>query len=369
MASPLTTPLCSLLGIRHPILQSGMRGIAMADLVAAVSRAGGLGILAGLDLDPEELRRQIGQVRTLTDQPFGVNLWLHEAMQPPLDPQLIPQPTLDAAQTMLNRFRAQLGIPLQQARPPRAADLLAAQLEVIIEERVPVFSVGLGNPGTERVARCHAAGIRVIAMAATVADARVLEASGVDAIVAQGSEAGGHRSTWVKPDSPQSAAVGTLTLVPEVVDAVNVPVIAAGGIADGRGLLAALALGAQGILLGTRFVATRESLAREFFKQAILAGDSDATRVTDVFTGIYARGIVNAFVREYEASGAPVLPPMLQRVAAQDVYDHAAKSGDAEHSPMLAGQSLGLIHDLPSAEDVVRSLVSSAEQLRDRLFR
>jgi nitronate monooxygenase len=363
----LKTPLCSLLGIQHPVLQSGMRGIATVELVAAVSRAGGLGIIAGVDLEPDELRRQIAQVRALTDRPFGVNLWLHEAQQPPLDPQTIAPATLAGAQAMLNQFRQRLGLAPQSAAPTRAADSLAALFEVVLAERVPVFSVGLGNPGRDRVQRCHALGLRVIAMAATLADARVLEASGVDAIVAQGSEAGGHRSTWVKRESPQSAAVGTLTLVPEIVDAVAVPVIAAGGIADGRGLLAALALGAQGIMLGTRFVATRESHAAEFFKQAILAGDGDATRVTDVFTGIYARGIVNRFVREYEASGAPRLPPLVQRLAAQDIYARASAQGDADYTPMLAGQSLGLIHDLPSAEDVVHSLVSSAMRLRATL--
>jgi nitronate monooxygenase len=332
-----------------------------------VSRAGGRGILAGLVLEPDELRRQIARVRELTHRPFGVNLWLHEALEAPPDPAAVPQDVVDAAQDVLNRFRMELGLPATKQRPPRLPDRLAAQFAVVIEERVPVFSAGLGDPGPERVARCREHGIRVMAMACTVGDAKAMEASGVDVIVAQGAEAGGHRSTPVKAPSPQAAAVGTMVLVPEVVDAVRVPVVAAGGVADGRGIVAALALGARGVLLGTRFVATKESIAAQVFKQRILNGTADLTRITDVFTGLYARGIVNSFVSEYEASRAPLMGPLLQRAAARDVYTAATKRGDAEHFPMLAGQSMGLIHDLPSAGDVVRSLVDEATRVLDAL--
>jgi nitronate monooxygenase len=358
------TPLCDLLGIEQPILQSGMGRIAGPDLVAQVSRAGGLGILAGLLTPAEELKRQIALVRAATDRPFGVNLWLHEAMQPPASIAGLDARALDAAQRVLDGFRERLGVPRASAPPAPVPDLIDAAFEVILEERVPVFSVGLGNPGRDRTARCHERGIKVIAMAATVADARALAASGVDAIVAQGGEAGGHRSTWVKPGSANAASIGAMALVPQVVDAVDVPVIAAGGIADGRGLVAALCLGAQAVMLGTRFVATRESLAPAFFKQAVLERDSDATLVTDAFTGLYARALRNRFATEYEASGAPVLPPLVQTNAAQDVYVAALTKGDAEHYPMLAGQSCGLIADLPSAADVVSAVMAEAERVR-----
>jgi nitronate monooxygenase len=367
MTASLRTPVCDVLGIEVPIVQSGMASVAGPELVAEVCRAGALGIIAGLNVEPEALRSQIRHIRELTSRPFGVNLWLHPAVESPIDVRTIAPETVAGAQAELNRFRAELGLAPQTAGPGPLPDFLERQIDVIIEERVPVLSIGLGDPRHERVARCRERGIRVMAMATTVDDARALEASGVDVIAAQGGEAGGHRSNWVKPRSPQAASVGTMVLVPEIVDAVRVPVLAAGGIADGRGLVAALALGAQGVLLGTRFVATRESIAVQFFKEAILSGKADQTRVTDVFTGLYARGIKNRLMEDYEASEAPVLPGLTQRSIAQDLYTAAAKRGDREHFPMLAGQSLGIIHDLPGAADVVKAIMVEAERVRARL--
>jgi nitronate monooxygenase len=260
----LRTRLCDLLGIEYPILQSGMGGAAGPDLVAEVSRAGGLGILAGLRLTGDQLRAAIRRVRELTDRPFGVNLWLHTELMPPADVSKIPEGTLRQVQDTLNRFRTRLGIATKEGRPAAVPDLIREAFEVILDERVPVWSIGLGNPDPGWVQRCHQRGVKIVAMVATVDDARAVAGSGVDAVIAQGAEAGGHRSTWVKPASREAAQIGALALVPQIVDAVKVPVIAAGGIADGRGLVAALALGAQGVLMGTRFVATREATAAEF---------------------------------------------------------------------------------------------------------
>ena len=309
--SEFRTDLCDLLGIEYPILQSGMGGVAGPDLVAEVCEAGGLGILAGLNLTPDTLRAGIARIRSLTRRPFGVNLWLHRAIRPPADPATIPDATIGRVQDVLNGFRARLSLPAVTKRPDPLPDLVETAFEVVLDERVPVWSVGLGDPGPERVRRCHERGVKVVAMIATVEDARTVAAAGVDVIVAQGSEAGGHRSTWVKRESREAASIGTMALVPQVVDAVSVPVVAAGGIADGRGLVGALALGASGILLGTRFVATRESGAPEFWKKALLERGSDSTTVTDAFTGLYARTLVNTFNAEYAESGAPVLPPLV----------------------------------------------------------
>lgn len=365
----LHTPLCDLLGVEYPILQSGMGNVGGPELVAAVSNAGGLGILAGLHLPADELRRRIEHVRALTDRPFGVNLWLHTEIHPPVDVSRLPTERVQAVQSTLNRFRERLDLPASDARPPSVPDLIDAAFEVILDERVPVWSIGLGDPGAAMVARCRERGVKVVAMVATLEDARAVVASGVDAVVAQGSEAGGHRSTWVKRATPQAASVGTLALVPQLVDALDVPVIASGGIADGRGVVAALALGAVGVLLGTRFVATRESLAANFWKQALVERDADATGITDAYTGLYARGLRNTYSQEYAASGAPVFPALVQSQAAADIYAASAARQDGEYFPMWSGQSVGLIHDVPGAADVVRALVREAEAVLARLAR
>src|SRR4051794_5686169 len=298
----MRTPLCDLLRVDHPIIQSGMGRVAGPELVAEVCNAGALGILAGLGLGPDQLRTQIRRIRELTDRPFGVNLWLHEDLRPPRPPEGIPRDTLASAQQVMNRFRARLDLPAASSPPPPYPDVVAAALDVVVDERVRVWSIGLGNPDASMVERCRRAGILVMAMVTTVDDARAVAASGVDLIVAQGGEAGGHRSTWKKPASAAAASVATLVLVPQIVDAISQPVIAAGGIADGRGVVAALALGAQGALLGTRFVATRESMAPAMYKRSLVAASSDDTSVTDTFTGLYARALRNTYMTEYESS-------------------------------------------------------------------
>jgi nitronate monooxygenase len=368
-AAAFRTPLCDLLGTEYPILQSGMGRVAGPELVAEVCKAGGLGILAGLGVKGDDLKAQIRRVRELTKRPFGVNLWLHTELRPPADVTKIPEERVRAVQATLNRFRERLSIPTSFARPAGVPDLIAEAFETILEERVPVWSIGLGDPGPEMVRRCHKRGIKVVAMVATVEDARSVAASGVDAVVAQGMEAGGHRSTWIKPESREAACVGTMVLVPQVVDAVDVPVVAAGGIADGRGVAAALALGASGVMLGTRFVATREAGVPPFWKKAIVDGSSNATTNTDVLSGLYARAIRNTFTDEYAASGAPVLPALVHANAAQDVYNAAATQGNPEYFPLIAGQSAGLINDLPGAAEVVRTIVAEARAAMDSAMR
>ena len=365
----LRTPLTELLGIEHPIVQSGMGGVAGPELVAEVSKAGGLGIIAALNVEPDQVRQAIRRVRAATDRPFGVNQFMPDALRPPTDPAAIPKETLAEVQGTLNGFRARLGLPTTTARPPAVPDLIDATFEVIVEERVPVWSIGLGRPSDEQVRRAHAHGVKVMAMVTTVEDARALDGVGVDVIVAQGGEAGGHRSTWTKRPTREEACVGTLALIPQVADAVRAPVVAAGGIADGRGLVAALSLGATGVLLGTRFVATRESAVPEFQKKTLLETESQATAVTDAITGLWARYIRNTYVAEYEASGAPVFPALLQSRAAQDIFGHALRQNDPAWFPMPTGQSVGLIRDLPGAAEVVQRIVSEAREVLAGLAR
>jgi nitronate monooxygenase len=238
-----------------------MSRVAGPELVAAVSAAGGLGILAALRLEPDDLRAQIRRIRELTSAPFGVNLWLHPGVVVPLAPESIDARVLDGARSRLNEIRTHIGLSRSSATPSRFPELVARNFDVVVDERVPVWSIGLGNPDTEMVKRCHERGIHVMAMATNVADARALAARDVDVVVAQGVEAGGHRSNWTADPGNEAA---TMVVVPQIVDAVNKPVLAAGGIVDGRGLMAALALGAAGVMLGTRFIARRESIAPAF---------------------------------------------------------------------------------------------------------
>lgn len=356
----LHTTLCDLLGIEYPILQAGMGGVAGPELVAEVARAGGLGILAGLNLGPDELRARIQKVRQLTDRPFGVNLWLHDELRPPVDPAKVPEITVTSVQSTLNRFRQRLGLTATLARPSPVPDVIGPCFEVCMEEQPAVFSSAVGAPTPVMVQRCHERGIRVVAMVTTVNEARQAEAAGSDVIVAQGGEAGGHRSTGSKPARPEGVSVGAMALVPQVVDAVRVPVVAAGGMADGRGLVAALALGASGVLLGTRFAATRESAAAEFRKKAILEAASEATVMSVSVSGLWARYLRCAYITEYDASGAPVLPALLQTSAAQDIFAAATQQQDTDYVPMATGQSVGLIHDLPGAAEVVEAVVREA---------
>jgi nitronate monooxygenase len=346
--------LCASLGIKHPIVSSGMSRVAGPELVAAVSNAGGLGILAALRLEPDDLRAQIRKIRELTSAPFGVNLWLHPGVVHPIAPETIDRVSLAGARTKLNEIRARLGIAASTATPSRFPELVARNLDVILDERVAVWSIGLGNPGKKMVGRCRERGVRVMAMVTNVDDARDVADAGVDFIVAQGTEAGGHRSNWA--DARDEA--GTMVIVPKIVDAVRIPVIAAGGIVDGRGLVAALALGASGVMLGTRFIATRESIAPGYFKDAVIAARPGDTVVSRAFTGLPMRTLRNAFVNEY--GEAPVLPPLLQSSAAEDIFKAAAQRGDAQYASMPAGESAGLIADIPSAADVVRSMVDEA---------
>lgn len=361
--SAFRTRVTDMLQIEHPILLAGMGGASGVELASAVSAAGGLGVLGCVHLPPAEVRKRIHEVRAKTNKPFGVNLLLHSQVWPPIDANTISDDVVHAVHAVLNRFRARLGLPPRGDRPQTRPNHVPEVIEVLLEERVPVFSIGLGNPPRNLVEQFHERGAKVIAMAATVEDAVALDANGVDIIIAQGHEAGGHRSTWTKRPTAQHAAIGTMTFVPQVVKAVNVPVVAAGGISEGKNLVAALALGAEGVSVGTRLVATRESLARDIYKNKLVESRGDATVVTDAFTGLFARVLRNRFTDEYDAARAPTFPGYLQGNAISDIV---AKQ-DPEYFPMWAGQCVGLIDDIPHARDVIAAMVREAHEVLSSL--
>jgi nitronate monooxygenase len=357
------TRLCDLLNIEYPIIQSGMGSVAGSALTAAVSNAGGLGVIGGAVMNVDELRVAIREVKGGTNKSFGVNLLLPHDLRPPVAEQDISDETVAAVQSALNPIRERLGLPQVTSRPSAPADTVEEKIALILEENVPVFSIGLGNPGPELVETFHRRGSKVIAMVTSAEDARAVEESGVDAVVAQGAEAGGHRSHFEKPERSISKDTGTMTLIPEVVRAVKIPVIAAGGITDGCGLVAAIVLGARGVMIGSRFITTQESIAPQLYKKAIVDAAGDGTTVTDALSGRYARVLKNKYTEHYAETGAPTLPLFWQTSAAQDIFDKARESGEADYYPLWAGQGVGSIQDYPTAKEFIRRIIGEAHDL------
>jgi nitronate monooxygenase len=290
------TPLAELLGVRYPIVQAPMAGGPnTVELAAAVSEAGGLGSIAGAMLSPDALREEIRAVRQRTSRPFAVNVF---APLPPSDPD---PAAVEAVRRSLDSHRAQLGLsPLKPSPPPSWT--LEDQLAVVADERVPALSFTFGVPPLESLDD-----VVLIGTATTASEAVELERAGVHAVVAQGAEAGGHRGTFVGPF--HEGLVGLVVLVPQVVDAVQVPVVAAGGIADGRGIAAALALGAAGVQLGTAFLFCPESGASAAWRRALR---ERPTILSAAYTGRPARGARTPFIEELEA-GPPPAPYEIQR--------------------------------------------------------
>jgi nitronate monooxygenase len=355
-----------MLNIRYPIVQAGMAGgHTTPELVAAVSNAGGLGILGASRLTTQQLKESINKIKSLTNLPFGVNLLLAPPEQGNHD--------VDTAQRFLNRFRQELDIPLLAVNgnkiqlPPSP---ISDHLRIILEEKVPVLSIGLGDP-TKLIEQAHASDAKVMSMVTTVDEAVSVVKGGVDIVVAQGSEAGGHRSTFQRNTNgvEEVPMIGTFALVPQVVDAISstsssfIPVVAAGGIMDGRGLVASLALGAAGVILGTRFMVARESGTFEAYQQRMFAAKETDTVITRSFSGRPARAIHNRFVEEYHKSGKKPLAWPLQSLAADDIYRGAQTSGRVEYYPLLAGQGLRLLKKDQGAAEIVEEIVTEAQKI------
>ncbi len=315
----LRTPICDMLGIEHPILLAGMGGVSYAELAAAVSNAGGFGTLGMAGRSHKEIADEIRKTRDLTDKPFGVDL-------------------LAAVPESLER----------------TADL-------IIEGGAKAFISGLGVPPPHLVKKFHDAGLKVMNVNGTVKHARSAEAGGLDAVVAQGTEAGGH-----------TGRVAGLALIPQIVDAVKIPVIAAGSIVDGRGLVAALALGAQGVWMGTRFIASREAHAGALYKQVIVDANDEDTIVTRSYSGKPMRVFKNEWTADWEKR-----PQDIQAFPMQAMLSHQAgvmggiggqiEGLSRERSAFAMGQGAGAIHDVKSAAEIIQEIVAEAESIIARL--
>ncbi len=328
-----------------PIWLAPMAGeAASAKLVAAVGAAGGFGQLGAAYLSPARIAEIAAEIRTLGDQPFGVNLFC------PL-PWRRDDAAMDAYLQRLAGWHAELGLP-PPARPERIEEDFEAQLQAVIAARPAVISFVMGNPGAARVAALQAQGFKVVGTATQVAEGLALQASGVDAVVAQGAEAGGHRGGFL--GSPEGALIGTLALVPQLADALRVPVIAAGGIADARGVAAAQVLGAQAVAVGTAFLLTDECPLSAPYRAALRAASDADTTLTRAFSGRYARGLANRVTRELENAQLPDFPQ--PNAASRPLRQAAAKAGQADFISLWAGQGLGLAREPGSAAALVAAL-------------
>jgi nitronate monooxygenase len=346
----LQTRFTKLVNVQYPIVQAGMAGgITTPEMVAAVSNAGGLGTLGAGYLTPDDLRTAIHKVKEMTDRPFAVNLFVQQEI-------VFSEDDVCQINKYLDSIRAQFGI---ERRPniEKYAESFDDQLQVVLDEHVPVFSFTFGIPSHDILVQLKHKGIIVIGTATTVREAVELEAAGVDAIVVQGSEAGGHRGTFLS--DVNHSLIGTMALVPQVVDQVSVPVIAAGGIMDGRGLIASLALGASAVQMGTAFLACPESGAHELYKKRVLGSPEDATEITYAYSGKAARGIRTNFMERMKEYHGNIPPYPVQNSLTRDIRQAAAKRNDPEYMSMWAGQGLRLATDR-SAATIVQETVEEA---------
>jgi len=340
-----------LFGIGLPVLQAPMAGSAFADLAVAVSQAGGLGALACAMLSPERIHKEVASIRDRTEGPLNLNFFCH--------PAAAPDPDREARwRERLVGYFMEFGLETESASPQGGrAPFDEAACRLVEELRPEVVSFHFGLPDASLVERVKAAGAKVISTATTVEEARWLEARGCDAIIAQGAEAGGHRGMFLK--SGIEGQAGTMALVPAVVDAVAVPVIAAGGISDARGIAAAFALGASAVQLGTAYLLCPEAATSPLHRSALRGAGERTTALTNVFTGRPARGLLNRMMRDLGPMADDVPPFPLPAGMLAPLRTKAEAMGSEDFSPLWAGQAAGLAREIPAGE-LTRSLVAEA---------
>jgi nitronate monooxygenase len=328
--------LTSRLGLQYPIIQGPLGGLSSQRLTASVANYGGLGSFGAHGLKPEAIRKVIRDIKGLTPKPFAMNLWV----------SMEDEGALSSTEEAFHRSLSSLAKHIKSVggdkpsyrpyEPIRFED----QVQVLLDEGVPVFSFIWGIPSKQILDEFRRKGIVLIGTATTVDEAIALEQAGVDVIAASGFAAGGHRGSFLQRS--EDSLMGTMALVPQVVDAVKLPVVAAGGIGDARGIVAALALGAEGVQMGTAFLACEESGANPHHRKALLSGQAKQTALTRGFTGRLARGIKNRLLDELNQKDAEILPYPLQRALMRELSIPAEKAGRADLLPLWAGQSANL---------------------------
>ena len=334
--------LLATLDLRLPIVQGPMTGSDTPQLAAAVSHAGGLGMLGCGMRSPTAMREAAAAVRAATDRPFGLNLFVQDTPAP-------DAATVQAAPALLSPLYAAFG--QQPAAPARWCEDFAEQFETLLALRPALASFTFGILNAQQVERLHGAGCQVIGTATTVAEAVAWAAVGADAVVASGMESGGHRGTFL--GDAEASMVGTMALVPACVDALRIPVIAAGGIMDGRGMAAALALGACAVQMGTAFLVCPESGIGPAYRAALAQATATDTRTTRAITGRHARGVVNTLMRHTNAHAATVPPYPVQNALTGALRRTAADAGNADFLALWAGQGVAAARPLPAAALVI----------------
>jgi len=357
------TRISTSLGIEYPIIQGPLGGLSTQRLTAAVSNFGGLGSFGGVGLSPSAIKDAIAEIRDLTSKPFAINLWVstedeaaHTSGSEAFARSLTP---------LAGHIQA-LGGTLPAYTPYVVPSRFEDQVRVLLDAKVPAFSFIVGVPPKEILDECRAQGILTIGTVTTPDEAIVLEQAGVDVIVASGFEAGGHRGSFLR--SSEESLTGTFSLLPQVVDAVSVPVVAAGGITDARGIVAAFALGAEGVQIGTAFLPCEESGASVAHREAILSGKARRTGLTRGFTGRLARGIHNQLLEELNRPGVEILPYPLQRYLVRNLSVLADKAGKPEFLPLWAGQSASLSRH-SDAKTLLQTLVSEVSAIAGPVLR
>jgi nitronate monooxygenase len=330
------TGLTTRLGIKYPLIQGPLGGLSSQRLTAAVSNFGGLGSFGAHGLRPDDIRKVIREIRSLTSKPFAMNLWVSMEDE---GARASDESAFRRSLSHLSKHIEEVGgvLPSYTLYAPMRFE---EQVRVLLEEKVPAFSFIYGIPPKEVLDECRRRGIAIIGTATTVDEAVALEEAGVDVIVASGFEAGGHRGSFLR--ASEESLVGTISLVPQVVDAVRLPVVAAGGIADARGIVAAFALGASGVQMGTVFLSCDESGASHSHRKVLLTREAGTTALTRGFTGRLARGIRNQLLDELNREGTEILPYPLQRALVRHLSIPAEKAGRLELLSLWAGQSARL---------------------------
>ncbi len=335
-------------------------GPSTPELVAAVSNAGGLGSLAAAYSNAERIQQDISAIRKLTTRPFAVNLFSPQAQLPLKD-------GVTAVSDFLRPYHERLGLKPPEL-PQKPIEDFNEQLDAIAKAAPPIVSFTFGLLPAKATELLKSQGTYLMGTATTVDEARQLERAGVDAVIAQGSEAGAHRGTFAVP--AEEALVGTVALVPQVVDAVRVPVIASGGIMDGRGLVAALALGASAVQMGTAFLACKEAGTNAAYREALMRGREDATTLTRAFSGRMARGLSNEFIKKWNASGLEHLPYPWQNAFTQPMRRAAASAGHAGLLSLWAGQAVGMLREMTAAQlmkDLEKEMKEAWSELKEQM--